>query len=151
MCCAALAAVRNVQALALLLVLCSMRGVVTGAQSDSSGGLSASRPSHRSHASSMNGGAGQLRVDTGAREGLAVGHASVRDARLAVYIILLGKYRLDGAALKDAGGCKVLQKVRLPLPAPCSAAAVLHCCLLRAEATVAASAIALYLPQYLQF
>lgn len=86
-------------------------GVSTGATSDSAGGGSASRPSHGSHASVQHG---DSRVDTGVREGLSVGHASVRDARLAVYIILLVKYRLDGAALEAGGGCKELQKVRLP-------------------------------------
>ena len=59
-------------------------------------------------------------MDTGVQEGLTVGHASVRDARLAVYIILLVKYRLDGAALEAGGGCKELQKVSLPLLAACS-------------------------------
>ena len=86
-------------------------GAPASAPGDNCNGPSASRPMHGSHAFGQHGGS---RVDTGVFEGLSVGHASVRDARLAVYIILLVKYRLDGAALEAGGGCKELQKVRLP-------------------------------------
>lgn len=76
-------------------------------------GTSAVRPTYGGLAG---GPHGESRVDTGVREGLTVGHASVRDARLAVYIILLVKYRLDGAALEAGGGCKELSKVSTHMP-----------------------------------
>lgn len=46
-----------------------------------------------------------------AAKGLAFGYASARDARVAVYILLLWKFQLDSAALEEAGGCRELQKV----------------------------------------
>ena len=92
-------------------------GAPASAPGDNCNGPSASRPMHGSHAFGQHGGS---RVDTGVFEGLSVGHASVRDARLAVYIILLVKYRLDGAALEAGGGCKELQKVCLPRAASSS-------------------------------
>lgn len=51
--------------------------------------------------------------DAEAAKGLAFGYASARDARVAVYIILLWKCQLDAAALEAAGGCSQLKKVLL--------------------------------------
>lgn len=53
-------------------------------------------------------------------EGLSLGHASLMDTRLAMYVILLWKCQLDDDALEISGGCGSIKVV-------CAVATLLAC------------------------
>jgi hypothetical protein len=46
--------------------------------------------------------------------GLNCWFSSLADARLAIQVVLLSKFRMDDAALEAAGGCLAVKAVRLP-------------------------------------